>query len=483
MTNIVLQKINESFCKVITDDETIGQELYQYFRFLVPNAYFMIKKIPKLKNWDGYKSLFDRRTNKIYLGLLPHIKEFCADRGYELDSSRVEPKSIDRKIEELSLPEKFEMRDYQISSIQHLLDKSRGIVESATSSGKSLTIYGCIRLLEKPTLLIVPTVNLVSQMYNDFAEYSSEDPDWDIEQKVQTIYEGQPKYITKEVVISTWQSLQKLPKSWFEGFQFVLFDEVHKAKADVPAKIMEQCVNAKYRLGTTGTIQKAKIHSLVLEGLFGERFLAIKSHEMQERGLSSQLAIRCVVLNYPESITSKTKKLDYSQEIEFLFKYNKRTKIIAGLALQQKLNTLVLFSRIEHGEKIFETIKEKAGDRSVYFISGHTEADEREEIRTSVEKDKNAIIVASLGVYSTGVNIKNLYHVIFAAPIKSEITVLQSIGRALRIGEHSNTAYLWDIADNLSHGKHKNFAIKHFLERTEIYNKEKFRFTFNEVSL
>ena len=163
-------------------------------------------------------------------------------------------------------------------------------------------------------------------------------------------------------------------------------------------------------------------------------------------------------------------------EIDYIVTNVKRNNFIRNLAVDQKGNTLVLYNYVEkHGKPLFDMIDNKVkDDRKVFFVSGQTDTSDREAIRGIVEKQKNAIIVASLGTFSTGINIRNLHNIIFASPSKSQIRVLQSIGRGLRKSDNGKPTNLYDITDDLSWKSRKNFALIHSEERLKIYEKEKF---------
>ena len=128
-------------------------------------------------------------------------------------------------------------------------------------------------------------------------------------------------------------------------------------------------------------------------------------------------------------------------------------------------------------------IKESCDDRSVFYIAGPIKGEEREKIRIALETEKNAILVASFGTSSTGINIPSLRNIIFASPSKSRIRNLQSIGRSLRKSSTKSEAVLYDIADDLSWKSHKNFTMLHFVERIKIYNEEKFPYKTYHVDL
>jgi superfamily II DNA or RNA helicase len=325
-------------------------------------------------------------------------------------------------------------------------------------------------------------------MFSDFKEYAKNQSQYDVEKHCHPIYSGQEKITNKKVVISTWQSIYKLPKEWFSQFDVVIGDEVHLFKAKSLTGIMSKLENTKYRFGTTGTLDGTQTHKLVLEGLFGTTFSVTTTRSLMEKKQLAELKIECVVLKYDQPTCKQIKKLKYNDEIKFLVENDKRNTFIRNLAVNTKSNCLVLFQFVEsHGKILFELIKEKAHrtdpNRKVFFVSGATDADTREEIRHITENERNAIIVASTGVFSTGINIRNLENIIFASPTKSRIKTLQSIGRTLRIGDHSDKATLYDIVDDLTDKTYKNFAVKHFLERVKIYNEEKFKYKLHKVNL
>jgi superfamily II DNA or RNA helicase len=199
-----------------------------------------------------------------------------------------------------------------------------------------------------------------------------------------------------------------------------------------------------------------------------------------QQGHLSQLDIQCVVLKHPP------KKFEtYEDEIQYLISHEKRNKFITNLTLDLKGNTLVLFSRVEsHGAILFEQINNnKQGDRKVFFIHGGVDTEERELVREITERENNAIIVASYGTFSTGINIRNLHNVIFASPSKSRVRNLQSIGRVLRKGKNKTKAVLYDISDDCTYNSRKNYTLNHLIERIKIYNEENFNYEIITIQL
>lgn len=359
------------------------------------------------------------------------------------------------------------------------------------NSGKSLIIYLIIQYLttykfpEGKGLLIVPTTQLVEQMYSDFADYSSE-ISWNVEDYAHRIYSGKEKIAECGLYISTWQSLHNLDASYFKQFDYVINDEVHLAKGNSITKVVSNCINAQYRVGLTGTLDGSKCNSKIIEGLFGAVKKVITTKELMDRKQVSDFKIKCMILKYSEDICKINKKLKYQDEIKFLISNKERNKFIKNLALSMQNNTLVLYNYVDtHGKILFEMIKNSKhiGDRKVFFIHGGVDAHEREEIRKIVEKESNAVIVASSGTFSTGTNLKNLHNIIFASPSKSRVRNLQSIGRGLRLSDNKSQAVLYDIADDLRYKTHKNFTLEHFAERIKIYNDEKFEYKLYNIKL
>jgi len=331
----------------------------------------------------------------------------------------------------------------------------------------------------KKGLLIVPTTSLVEQMYSDFASYN-----YDSEEYCHRQYSGKEKHTNKFLTITTWQSIYKNSGEYFEQFDFVLGDEAHQFKAKSLTTILSGCINAKYRIGTTGTLDGTQTHRLVLEGLFGPVYKATTTSELIEKGQLADFNIKCLLLKYPDDVCKLARGWDYNTEIEYIVKNQARNEFIKNLAMSLKGNTLILFQFVEkHGKDLHTLIKEHAGKRHVFFVFGGTDVEVRESVRAITEKEQDAIIVASYGTFSTGVNIRNLHNIVFASPSKSRIRNLQSIGRGLRIGDNKEKATLFDIADDFRIGKFVNYTLKHFIERVKIYDEEKFNYKFYNIEI
>ena len=485
MSHLIISKKNEVYL-IIESDPHIYYELKDSFQFEVPNAKFS----PSYKNkwWDGKIYLFNVNTREIYVGLLDKIIQYCKDYNhtYEFKDNKFYglPFEINENISSEGVKDyvtsisKHTPRDYQIKGIYEALYHNRKVIVSPTASGKSLMIYSLVRYYtekENNILIIVPTTSLVSQLYKDFVDYG-----WNAEEHCHLIYSGKEKEDTKEVYISTWQSLYKMQKKYFEKFNCVIVDECHTAKAKSIVSIMSKLCDAKYRFGFTGTLDGIEVNKWVLEGLFGPSYKIVKTDELMQKGHLAKLDIKVLLLKHlPQRFEL------FEDEIQYLINHQKRNNFIKNLALDLKGNTLILFARVEgHGQPLYELINSsKTDDRQVFFVHGGVNTEERELVREITERENNAIIVASYGTFSTGINIKNLHNVVFASPSKSRIRNLQSIGRVLRKGDNKIKATLYDIADDISYKSRKNYTLNHLVERIKIYSEENFNYDIINIPL
>ena len=475
----------------LTDcDASVASELSEYFTFEVPGAKFM--PAVKARRWDGKIRMLNRTNGEINAGLYWSIKKFCAERGYGIkvedgpyglpyETNKVNHMDNMKWISTLGLP--FVPRDYQYDAFTHAIKNKRCVLKSPTGSGKSLIIYIIMRWYlenhDKKVLLIVPTTSLVEQMHKDFIEYGA-DPDI-----FHKIYSGKDKETDKNIIITTWQSIYKLGPKWFEDFGCIFGDEVHGFKSKSLSSIMNKSYNAEYRFGTTGTLDGTQVHKLVLEGLFGPVHSVTTTATLQEKKQLASLDIDIIVLKHSDDNRSRLSGCTYQEEIDFLVTHEKRNIFIRNLALSLEGNTLVLFNLVDkHGKVLRTLVEDKINDgRRLFYVSGETKTSDREAVRGIVEKQSDAIVLASLGTFSTGINIRNIHNIIFASPSKSQIRVLQSIGRGLRLSDDGRTTKLYDIADDLRHKGKPNFTMRHCAERIKIYNSEKFKNKISEVSL
>jgi len=491
MNNLIISKIDEVYAK-INCEKHIAKELSEYFTFFVPGYQF----VPAYRNkiWDGRIRLFNLQNNQIYVGLIDYIREFCTERNYTYEYEELQDEysvyHFNKFVDTLKLHSQgkpIQVREHQKNAFIHAIQRRRALMLSPTASGKSLIIYLLFRqLLEFQNLkglIIVPTTSLVEQLYSDFVDYSSEN-NFDVESNVHRVYQGRDKNSDKKLIISTWQSLYQLPKEYFEQFEYVIGDEAHLFKAQSLTTIMTSANKTKYRIGLTGTLDGTKTHKLVLEGLFGSVEKVITTKELIDKKQLVSFDIKCLVLKHPDDSCENMKDKTYQEEIEYLISNENRNRFIRNLTISLEKNTLVLYQMVEkHGKILYNMITEKANGRKVFFVHGGVDTEDRESIRKIMENENGAIVVASFGTFSTGINIRNLHNIIFASPSKSRVRNLQSIGRGLRQSNNKDKATLYDIADDMRYKKHMNFTLQHFVERVKIYNEERFPFKVYNIGL
>ena len=481
-----ISKVNEVYLELDVDED-VSRELSDYFTFEVPGAKYMPHYRRKL--WDGKIRLFSPHNGRIYVGLLPYIKEFCSrnsieyivEKGVENDRNvlRESVRDFAESLRPKSRGKPIQFRDYQIDAIWHAIQSDRCLLLSPTASGKSLIIYTLVRyyyLMNLKTLILVPTTSLVEQMYSDFIDYGWED------KHIHRVYAGMDKGSKKPVVISTWQSIYKLHRPYFAQYGCIIGDEAHLFKAKSLTDIMAKSGEVRYRFGLTGTLDGTQTHRLVLEGLFGQVKKIISTKELIDRGTLAELKIDCIVLKHTEEECKRVRYYRYAEEINYLVSHPKRNKFIENLCKNIKGNTLLLFQLVEkHGVLLYNEIKTL--DRKVFFVYGGTTTEARERVRAITEKEKDAIIVASYGTFSTGINIRAINNIVFASPSKSRVRVLQSIGRGLRQTEDKTMVKLFDVSDNISYKSRQNFTYRHFLQRLNIYKEEQFKYEINRINL
>lgn len=491
---ITIEKLNEATIRVY-GDSGIESELRDHFTFEVPGARFT--PAYKAKMWDGKIRLYDIQRKTLMRGLYDYVIKFLDRNSYDYNLVGIVDDKTDEKLETIkeftqwlnpcSRGEPIQVRDYQFEAISHAIINERTLLLSPTASGKSLIIYSTMRYhLEhgRKCIIIVPTTSLVEQMYSDFADYSTGNG-WRVDRNCQKLYSGFTREFTSNVLITTWQSIYKQPAAWFKQFDVCFGDEAHQFKAKSLTSVMEKMTQTRYRIGTTGTIDNKNAHKLVLEGTFGPVHKVITTKQLMDNNQVANLKITCLMLKYDEDTRKLLKGATYQNEMNFIVTNEKRNKFIRNLAVSCEGNTLILFQMVEkHGKILHKMIADKVGDnRQVFFIYGGTDVEAREEVRKLTDKLDNAIIIASFGVFSTGVNIPSIENVVFASPSKSKIRNLQSIGRGLRLKNGKTHCNLFDISDDLSWKSKKNHTMNHFTERLKTYSEEQFKYKIMEIDL
>lgn len=495
LTDVVVHYENQLKVR-IQCSQSIMYEMHEAFSFFVQGYKFT----PQFKSgrWDGRVSMLDLRSKQLFRGLLPKLETWCETNEYSLSYS--DPASLAPKLHfdtaylaDCSGIGKFTPKDYQANAVSIGLSKNQQLLLSPTASGKSYIIYLMCRWILDNTdgnvLVSVPTTALSEQLITDFEEYA-EGLEWDVRSFATTLYSGKEKNSHHRIKISTWQSAVKMPPEWFQQFDAYICDEAHGADSKSIKAIVNNMVDAPIRIGLTGTLDGTKMHELEMQAMFGAITKVASTRELMDRGDLAKLEIDCIRLRYNADDIKLVQPMEYQDEIKFLLQHKTRNKVLVNLALQQPANTLLLVNEIEHGDSLHEMLLEKAVkyDKEILYIKGAVNVEEREVIRKKLETSDHFVLLATLGTFSTGANVKNLHYAIFGHPFKSQIRTLQSIGRSLRVMPGKTHAKLIDVADDLVHvtkkGKEKlNTTMEHFIERLRIYQNEQFPYKIVKVSL
>lgn len=507
---IEFQKINEVYSRIRCETSLLF-ELIDDFAFFVDGYKFM----PSYKrgHWDG-KIRYVQQNGLFYNGLLKRVWEKCKSKGYsdfiftdyEKNPEYTE-QLIDDKLELFNLD--FDFHPHQIEAITESLTKRKRIILSPTSSGKSLISYSISRILAEDNnkvLILVPSVMLVNQLYSDFEDYAKNDQSFAVDDNVHKVSAGIKKYTDKQIIISTWQSISALKdgkdtskvREYMEQFDAIIGDETHKYAANEVKLMMESAINARYRIGLTGTLDEVKSSIETLEGLFGKVHRVLSTRELIDSGMATDVKIYPCILEYHDdfrkTMSSEISKLykakqktsvnkAYQYEIDTIISNKNRNEFIAKLVKNLTGNTVILTRYIENHAKPLAEIISKYTNKKVIILDKDTPADIREETRKELANINDAVIIASYSLIATGVNIPSLQNIIFACPTKSKIPVLQAIGRVLRLHKLKTIAKVFDIVDDYGYNGNETYVMKHFQSRFEYYSQEQFEIEFKKFQL
>jgi superfamily II DNA or RNA helicase len=488
MADVIIENVNELYVRINTENRGVLTEIADEFTFFVENYRFN----PKFKagSWDGRIRLLSLSTRLIYKGLLLKVLEICDQKNisYELDEDVVklqysmDTDQVYNMYKALNGP--FVPHDFQAEAVAHCISNNRSIILSPTSSGKSYMLYGLARFYQMmglKVLLVVHRQHLVRQLSED--NFSEE---YDLNRGSFTthqIYEGQDKHIDADITASTWQSIYKMPKSWFAKYDVILADEVHAWKAANTKLIMEKCEHMIYRHGFTGTLDDIVANELSLTGLFGPIHDTITTKELMDRGDAAMLSIKSILLSYSDArrkqvIGVKT-EMEYKTELDYIYDIQERYDFLDKLISSLNGNVLIAFRHEKHGNRIFENLSEK----NKFYVDGKVDVSDRIKYSKAMDKSKKMVGVVSIGTFAEGINIKNVNYVILACPLKAKVKLLQLIGRGLRLSETKSEVTFIDIGDNFKRGKRLNHALRHYMDRTKRYQSQGFNIEFMEKEI
>jgi len=412
-----------------------------------------------VKKWcDSYKIIFSNNKELI-----------CSDKHILMTANgEKEVKNIDNdsillsngdytNIKSIKLHKKNDILYDICIDYPHLFVDTNGLIHH-----NSLIVSYLIKILSEnneanQSLIIVPTLSLITQFKKDMIDYG-------IDKEKIGIANKDKKEFDSDIVVSTWQVLQNR-KDILENFDLVICDEVHQSKGREINSIMRAC-KCKYKFGVTGTIPDHPLEKMRVISYIGPIWKEYNAKWLADNGYLSHCKVKQIKIKYKEGIKSR----DYEDIRKDIFRREYRLNIIKGITNNLE-NSLILVERVEdEGEFIKEYLSENLKNKTVVFLSGKNKPEEREKWREKMEKEKNVVLIATYGIFSTGINIKALNNILLISSSKSKIRVLQSIGRSLRLHENKRDgwAIIWDFSDQV-----KNLR-DHSNSRNRFYDKEEF---------
>lgn len=493
---------NNKVLTLLSASEIELEQLKLTFEKESPNA----KWDPRVKKgfWSGKINYF-KAYKYLPAGLWYELVEMSKEYNFELKIAGIENKfdfDIDKEefnawVEEKWANSPMKPRDYQIESAFNIIKYKCSLSEIATSAGKTLIIYMIIAyLLEQQksykVLMIVPSVDLVVQSTEDFYEYNSSSVKYPLE--VQQIYAGSTIRAKANVVVGTFQSLSKKTKDYFNDFDCVVVDESHRVAAHSVKNVLEKCTNADRIFGLTGTVpKKGTLDRLTICAYTGPIITSIRADFLIEQGYITKCEVIALEMNYVQnevragfanlfSRSSEDRKKLLSLEQNFAINSDIRINFITDFILKNHKNCLVLFHRIDYGNRLYDMLRQKS-DRKVLYIDGGVDKDRRSHYKENLEDEDGVIMVASFGTFSTGINVRNIHVIYLTESFKSEIIIRQSIGRGLRKHIAKDKLLLVDFIDDYTTGKFKNYLYKHGKARQEIYDEQNFPYTVKKIDL
>ena len=490
----IVHKLNESF-SAIEAPQNVLQNMLQFLKVERPGAYFDIAVKRGFKSPFDYFASVQNNTLLVMNGHLHLLQQF----GIVIQKVCSEYNTADLQdfLSEVIPTLPFVPYDFQLKAMQESILNVKQINKMATGCGKSLVISlicEFFRFHHKKGLLLVPNINLLEQFKNDIYEYNL----LDLYNHCHIIGGGcTERHFDKPLTISTWQSLLNY-KDKLNTLDYVITDESHRFASKETSAIVQETINCKYKFGFTGTLPEDPCMKMQLFGLFGLPKVYITSKELIQRGLATPVKINSIILKYERNDKNLFREVGpYPKQLKFIKDHEKRNEFIVNLSCKVKKsgNTLVLGSHTEHIKGLFYDVMTKlhpdvtvenkniVGKKSfefqkqysIYFLNGQDDAKTRELTRKILESEKNAILISNYQILSTGVNLKRLFNMILASPLKSYNTITQSIGRGMRLHKDKLIFQVFDLIDDFGIRKPSGIFYKQYCHRVKTsYNPEEF---------
>jgi superfamily II DNA or RNA helicase len=452
-------------------------------RYAIPTKGYIFHPRYKIGAWDGKVNYFhpDGRTFNFLL------EELClaiTQMGYddvEIDDQRRGKVHTFARVDSdifghIIYPdsgEPIELADHQLRCINALLAETSGLIVAGTGAGKTLiTAAMCQRFQEAGlrTLIIVPSLDLISNTREEMIMVGLTDVGE---------YSGGTKDIDHTHVVSTWQALKNVP-ILMKNFSAVIVDEVHGARSTELRKLLiEFGSHIVHRYGMTGTLPKDQCEAMAVFTALGPVRETVTAAELIAIGWLATIEVDQIELEEnlraeydaskkefgpPKTYQTFKKEYfpDFSAEKDFLACHELRTQWIANYYDNKRRtdgNTFVLVTGIDFGKELQSHIPD------AHFVYGRDKVKARRIIYELFKENDNVLVFATVGVASTGLNIKRIFHLGLVDIGQSFIRVIQSIGRGLRRGRGKTHLQVSDVTSDLKYStKHAKERIKYYKE-------------------
>lgn len=499
------------------------KQLQLYFTKKINDWYIIKKKNPYADIEEHFMSVYDI----IPVGLWCELAKACNKYGFSLQfvglgeyicDNSITWESFNKWVDDLFAGSNMELRDYQRESAFNCLFYRQACIEVSTSGGKTLIAYIIFKYLRekygaKHMLFITPNTNLTTQTKDKFLKYDKDlgiESDWTwMEVFSKAKKKKGDTYDDKDIIFGNYQSLCRKKDDFFKNFDVVINDETQHGVCTSVRTIFSKCQNATYKIGMTGTFpQTDSYNSFVLQSNIGAYVYNLPSKELiYGKGFATPVHVHAICIDYlglaekqalynlrkikneednPESedgIKLLNLEREQARNSELRFKY------ICGLIKKTTKNTLVIFTDVQnmYGRRIYENVKEFS-DKTVFYIDGNVAPSERENMIQSMENDLEGktVIVASIGCFSEGIDICNLWNIFLVETTKSDNLLRQILGRGMRQYPGKEKTMFIDFVDDFRfYPKNQrgvsvtdyytdNYLYRHGLERKRIYENKGF---------
>lgn len=408
----------------------------------------------------------DSRTNYLYSNGINYkkITEYLNGKNIKYD---------DRVLDLLPLGDlptiKVNLRDYQLEAIKNWCLEKMGSIVLPTGAGKTIIGLKIIEIVNSPTLIIVPTLDLIKQ----WTKILSRNFDMEIGNIGGGIENIQP------ITVSTYDSAY-IKAPWIGNkFLLIVFDEVHHLPAPSYRLIAETLV-APYRLGLTATIEREdhleqdfpyligkSAFQITAKKLAENKYLANYTIERKKTFMSSEEYSK-----YKESMTiyyTCLKKIGLNMNSNNAFKRlimmsTKNTMARRALVARNNAIDISLNSRSKMDEirkilgenKDIKTIIFTQHNKLVYeisndflipFITHKSSKEERDDVLTGFKEGRYKAIVTSK-VLDEGIDVPDAQLGILVSGTGSSREFIQRLGRLLRPKNDNNEARLIEIVSS-----------------------------------